>query len=370
MVPHMLGTIGVVSALMATGVPVPAATSDGRPLYVTNRATDDITVFRIGATGRLTTAGDRVPAGDEPRGIVLSPDGRHAYVVNGGEDGAVSAYTVNGHGGLDPLETAPTGGSTGFGIAINPGGTALYVTNIDSGTVTVFAIGADGRLTRVGEPVTTGADSPRAVAVSPDGRLVFVSHGVPDEGRDDVVVTYAARKDGTLTPVGAPAPVGSGGNGLTVSPDGRFLYVVSTGGDQVFGFGIGRDGGLTPVPRSPFRTADFPEGIATTPDGRHLFVTSPGSERPDDARAVSAFTIQPDGALRAVPGSPFQAGRGPVGIAATPDGRHLYVSNFDSADVSAFGIGSAGALRKIGDFPTGGSSPSFESVAVLPDPPR
>ncbi|MFG2000978.1 beta-propeller fold lactonase family protein [Spirillospora sp. NPDC048911] len=365
-----------VTAASSSAVPPQASAipAQGRTLYVTNRATDDVTVFKIGPDGRLTTAGGRTGTGNEPRGLVFSPDARHAYGVNGDDSvsaqGTVSAYTVSGDGGLTPLG-APvgTGGDTGFGIAIDPAGKALYVTNIDSGTVTVFAIQPDGRVVRLGEPVTTGYDSPRGVAVSPDGRRVFVSHGRPAEGRDDVVVTFAVNADRTLTRAGTPARVGSGGNGVAVSPDGRFLYVVSTGSDQVSGFAIGRDGDLASLPGSPFPAADFPEGAAPSPDGSLMFVTSPGSQRPDDARAVSAYTVGQNGTLRPVPGSPFRGGNGPVGVAPTPDGRHLYVSNFDSGDVSGFDVQPSGVLRAVpgSPFPTGGQGPSFQSVSVLPN---
>ncbi|MBO2451584.1 beta-propeller fold lactonase family protein [Actinomadura barringtoniae] len=379
MIPRTLGVmkplvaVGVAAALLpVTTAPSYAGPPVGRTVYVTDRATDDVTVFKIGPGGRLAEAG-RARTGDEPRGLVFSPDARYAYGVNGddvvSDQGTVSVYRVSG-GGLDPLGgPVGTGGDTSFGIAIDPAGKALYVTNIDSGTVTAFAIRPDGGVARLGEPVTTGFDSPRGVGVSPDGRWVFVSHGVPEEGRDDVVVTFAVNADRTLTRVGTPARVGSGGNGVAVSPDGRFLYVVSTGSDQVFGFAIGRDGSLGSLSGSPFAATDFPEGIALSPDGRLLFVSSPGVERPDDARAVSAYTVGQNGVPQPVAGSPFQAGSGPVGVAATPDGRHLYVSNFDSGDVSGFDVGPTGVLRTVpgSPFPTGGQSASFQSVSVLPD---
>ena len=56
------------------------------------------------------------------------------------------------------------------------------------------------------------------------------------------------------------------------------------------------------VTGSPFATGD-PVGVAVTPDGGHLYVTNvrPGS--------VSAFSIAADGGLSAVTGSPFATGR-------------------------------------------------------------
>jgi DNA-binding beta-propeller fold protein YncE len=57
---------------------------------------------------------------------------------------------------------------------------------------------------------------------------------------------------------------------------------------------------------------------------------------------VSAFSVGTDGALSAVSGSPFAAGIGLSAVAVTPDGGHLYVTNAGNA--SAFSIGASGAL--------------------------
>ncbi|MFD0690253.1 beta-propeller fold lactonase family protein [Actinomadura fibrosa] len=369
------GAGAVAAAVLGVGAgPSHAAPQGGRPVYVTTRLSDDVAVFRPGPDGQLGKPSSHARTGDEPRGLVFAPDGRRAYGVNGGgtdgaAQGSVTTYAVEGDGALTPVgDPVPTGGGVSFGIAIDPAGAALYVTNIDSGTVTAFAIGS-GRITRLGDPVSTGHPDPRGVAVSADGQWVFVSHGRPVEGRDDVVVPFPVQGDHSLGPAGKAARVGSGGQGVVVSPDGRFLYVVSTGSDGVFAFTVGRGGTLSEVPGSPFPAADFPEGAAVSPDGRLLFVTSPGPVRPDNARAVSVYGIGRNGALSSVPGSPFRAGQGPVGVAATPDGRHLYVSDVDSNDLSGFDVLPAGELRPVpgSPAPIGGMSPAFQSVSVLPD---
>lgn len=337
-------------------------------LYVLHLFSNDIVTFALDPAGRPTPIGARVPTGDRPRGFVFTPDGRRVYTANGG-DSTISAYTVDERGGLSPLgEPTPVGGQLPFGIAIAPSGKTLYTANIVSGTVSALAIGADGTPRLIGAPVSTGAVEPRTVSVSPDGRFVFVSHGRPAEGRRDVLVVFAVQPGGGLVRIGTPVPVGSGGNGSDLTPDGRFLYVASTGSDAVYGFGVGRDGSLSSVPGSPFPTADFPEDVAVTPDGRHLYVSSPNHDN-SVTRNVTGFAIGRDGALRAVPGSPFESGEGTVGITPSQDGRRLYVSNFESHDLTGYDIGEAGALRRIAGspFPTGGSNPTFQGTVVPPD---
>ncbi|MGH3391366.1 MAG: lactonase family protein [Actinomadura sp.] len=299
---------------------------------------------------------------------MFAPDGRTAYAVSTGAN-SVSAFAVDGRGGLRPLGTpVATGGEFAFSIAIAPGGRSLYVSNADSGTVSAFGIDSDGTARLLGAPVPSGAGDSRGLAVSRDGRFLFVGHGRPNAAATDMVTTFAIGRDGTLRPVGEPVAGGGAGTGMTTSPDGRFLYVVSTNADAVFGYAIRRTGALDQLPGSPFPAADFPEGVAMAPDGRHLYVTSPGPDRAHRGHSVSAFTVGADGVLTPVAGSPFTAGVGPVGVAVSIDSRHLYVGNFDDSTLSAFTIIPGGALREVSGspFPTGGTAPAFQSVAVLP----
>ena len=51
---------------------------------------------------------------------------------------------------------------------------------------------------------------------------------------------------------------------------------------------------------------------------------------------VLAFSIGEEGALSAVAGSPFATGSNPGGVAISPNGSYLYVTNGRSDTVSAF----------------------------------
>jgi hypothetical protein len=81
---------------------------------------------------------------------------------------------------------------------------------------------------------------------------------------------------------------------------------------------------------------------------------------------LSAFSIGADGALSAVPGSPFSAGTGPYGVVVTPDSRDLYVANAGSNNVSAFSIGAEGALSAVSGSPFSAGTGPIE-VALTPD---
>ncbi|MEV0381287.1 beta-propeller fold lactonase family protein [Nonomuraea sp. NPDC050643] len=363
-----------VSMLLAAGAPAGAAS--GGTLYVTSGDTDDIALFRVDGAGRPVLDPPLVPTGRQPRGLVFARDGRTAYVATGLDD-SVHQYRVGDDGRLAPLAAPVRTGGFPFGIVVAPSGRTLYTANADDGTLSVFAVGRDGRLRPLGAPVRTGRDSPRGLAMTPDGRFLYVSHGRPAITEEDTeppgfVVVFAVRPDGTLHRTGGPVPVERGGLGMSVTPDGRFLYVAcevltSVSERQLFGFAIGRDGSLAPVPGSPYRAPDVPIGTAVTPDGRRLYLTSGGlNVNPEIATKVWGFTIAADGSLRPVPGAPFDAGHGPVGIAVTPDGRRVHVSTLRSQLVS-FAVRADGRLTPIGaPIPTGGTRSLFQSVAVGP----
>ncbi|WP_165975746.1 beta-propeller fold lactonase family protein [Actinomadura rubrisoli] len=348
------------TAHQATADPAPRP----RALYTTNGGTADISTFTIGPDGRLTRLDPPVKTGDDPRGIALTPDGRTAYAVSNGQ---VGVYAVDAQGRLSPRGRPEPTGPTPFGVAVRPNGRTLYVTDHDDGTVSVFTIGGDGTLTRLGRPVPVGGDTPNGVAASTDGRFLFVSEGVPLAGNRGRLFTFSIGRDGALTPLGDPIVFESAGEGLSVTPDGRFVYLTTTVTDQIFGFRLSATGALTPVPGSPFQAPARPVGAAPTPDSRALYVTV--GEFGTTPNGVWGFRIAADGSLTRVEPEPFASGAAPIWATATPDGRRVYAVNRDSGDVSGYDIAAGNALRPVPDspFPTGGTNALLQSIVVRPD---
>jgi 6-phosphogluconolactonase (cycloisomerase 2 family) len=371
--------VGAVAASGSAVAGPPPASEAQRPLYVTNADPDFPSVATFAAdltTGRPTQADDLVEAGAGVRQLVFTPDARTAYTSNA-DDGTISVYSVGPRGRLTRLPgdagTVRTGGDTPLGIAVTPRGRTVYVAHVFSKSVAAFTIASDGSL-RPFTTTPTSVDNPRGLAVTPDGRFLYVGHGDPGEGRPrsvGAITAFAITGDGRLVPVGAPIRVGRFCGAMAITPDGRRLYLVCQDTDELYGFSIGSRGELAPLPRSPYAVSDFPEGITTSPDGRFVYTASVGlGTTPAGNGAVSGFAIDGLGALTPVPGSPFAAGVGPVGITILPNGRSVYASGGDaSGELSAFGVGTAGTLRPLLDspLPTGGSGPAYNSASVLPD---
>jgi probable HAF family extracellular repeat protein len=303
-----------------------------RFLYVANQFGGDNNVagFRIDPFdgSLLPLPGSPFAAGSGPTAIALDPLGRFAYVANAGSNN-VSAYRIQpATGKLVALPGSPfPAGNQPSGVTVDPKGSFVYVTNAGSNTVSGYTIDSStGVLTPVaGSPFTAGT-YPQSVAVDPLTLYAYVAN----QGSDNVSGYSISATTGALTPVlGSPFSTGAGGVfGVTVEPQGHYVYVAGYGG--IFAFSIGTQfivnghpfptlgpGSLTPVSGSPFGTGTnvaygdwTPNSVAVDYTGTFAYASS----GPYGSGNVSAFSIS-SGSLTPLAGSPFPTGEGSVSIA-------------------------------------------------------
>jgi 6-phosphogluconolactonase (cycloisomerase 2 family) len=189
-------------------------------------------------------------------------------------------------------------------------------------------------------------------------RFVYVSNGFPAGNQE--VAALKINPNGSLSPVtGSPFP--SGGTvteGLAMTPDAKHVYVATFGTNAVSGFNVTATGGLSVIPGSPFTTGyTTPLGVAPDPNGDHLFAWDHGA-------AITVTTINADGSLTNISGSPFPVPAGfqnPFAGSVAPDGNHLYVPNENTNPaggapdmVSAYSVAANGAVTNIQNAVAGG----------------
>jgi 6-phosphogluconolactonase (cycloisomerase 2 family) len=350
----------------------PASGQAARPrvLYVSsqgNAGSSSVAMFTVDRqTGTLTPLADPIPAGKGPLAVVTTPDGRFVYVADNFVH-HVLIYSVGTTGALTALDEAKTNGNP-FGLAMAPNGRTLYSASQKTDQVTPFSVGPDGRLTPL-TPVPSGGTNPRGVAVSPDGHFVYVTNGLRDSATPGTLAAFAVADDGNLTLLKS-INIGLFGAGITISPDGQFLYAESQETNQIHAYQRGADGLLTELPGSPTTSPNDPEGIAVTPDAGHVYVAATGENSDGTPGSgpgnVQSFQVQPGGSLG--PAKPFDAGSLPVALALSPSARFLYATNSNSSSITAYAIGSDGALSQIPGSPvTGIGSSAFQSMAMLPN---
>jgi len=150
-----------------------------------------------------------------------------------------------------------------------------------------------------------------------------------------------------------------GGEGTTAS-----VYVTNTESNDVSAYSINSStGGLTAISGSPFVDVPAPSAIAVSSNGFFAYVANSRTNK------VTAFRVGTNGALllgASTPDMPNPASVGttPRALAISRDSRVLYVANSGSDNVTVFSIGAAGVLEPIppstgnpNPVSTGGLSP-------------
>jgi DNA-binding beta-propeller fold protein YncE len=367
--------------------------------------------------------------------IALTPNGRFAYVVSpysgrgqnasgatvevpGGTIAAFSRDAATGkltqlggagacikdrdapaNGVTNPCQVKALGLTGAKTITVSPDGRHAYVASLNNGAIAAFAInattgvlkqlpGADACVQDLRFPSqecprkTVGMAGVRWVTVSPDGRSVYAaapaSDGIVGFTRNTVTGGLTPRqcirdrltraKDCPATGVGLNYP-----RAVTVSPDGKSVYVASDSADSVhLGDSANGDavsafrrdaatGMLTQLPGAAACIRDMrgrPNTGCTTvgrglldayhvsvsPDGRNVYVGSQASR----AGAIAVFARdRTTGALTQLPGTtgclgstvectPARGIGGVDAITISPDGASVYATGFYSLSMGLF----------------------------------
>lgn len=249
-------------------------------------------------------------------------------------------------------------GTTPIAVVADPASPFLFVLNAGSNDIISYVIDPKTgnlqgsppvcavlpALPAVPPPCVTATALPLNIvpgmAITPKGNLLFVGNTALSS-----ISAFTISSTGALTAAGAPFAIGTVPAGMVAEASGRFLYVADPNNNHVLGFSIQSNGALTAINGSPFAAGTTPVAMATDPQGALLYVANSGSNN------VSAFVIDKGtGALGAINGSPFTtAGRGPNFLAASSS--FLYVSDQITNDVTAFAISSNGALTAVPGSP-------------------
>ncbi len=325
-------------------------------------ANGGVAAYARGTDGKLTLANvvaDNCPQGqacaadddnglDTVFGVTVAPDGKHVYAVSGGGGGGVGGGGIGG--GLGALTVFSRDQATqtiaeqqcvpavatsaglcattdspalidASGVAVSPDGKFLYTTTADGDLVGFDLVQSGAKAGQIGSQVnclsafaipdgcqqSSGIEKANALAISPDGRDVYVAanEGIGALHRD--TATGALSFTQCFTSILDPActkdtALQKSGFGVVVSPDGRYVYF--GGGTDSLGYVVAyvRDAESGTLTRLGCINRFATDGcvaaagmsnvaqIAITPDSRYLYTA--GEDGGDGDGAVVAFRIE------------------------------------------------------------------------------
>lgn len=191
---------------------------------------------------------------------------------------------------------SPAGGPVPMPV-VSPDSLNVYVSNYAAGSVTRFELRADSTVSPARETMRTGG-GPVSPSFSPDGQYLYTAN----EHTSSVSVFRQQPSTGALVEVaGSPFPAtGLTPHGIGLSPDGRFLYTPNALTNDISGFAVEPDGALRPLPGSPFPggpVGTLPGQVFVSSDGQRLYAVDLAGTSPAPAAALRSYRIAPDGTL-------------------------------------------------------------------------
>ncbi|WP_447006586.1 lactonase family protein [Saccharothrix isguenensis] len=165
---------------------------------------DSVFSYRLGDDGRLTSVGSaRLHAGAGPRHLAFHPSGKYAYIAN--ELDSTIVVAAYDRGVLTPgpkVSTLPAGAPTTprnypAGILVSPDGRNAYLSNRGHDSVAVFAVERGGAELRLVETTPVGGRFPRHITLDGSGRFLLAAN----QNSNNITTFAVHRSTGTLRQV-------------------------------------------------------------------------------------------------------------------------------------------------------------------------
>ena len=314
--------------------------------------------------------------------------------------------------GSNECQTTANGLSGSGDVAVSPDGQSVYVLGTSDNAVVEFARNSDGSLTQLDSPNdcitapesggtctdgsgTVGLISPQAIAISGDRQNVYVA--AQDGSGNGDIVELARNSDGSLAPITghdciaenvnatdetSPCDDQSGHgiqqsiDALTVSPDGKNVYVADQAGEDIAAFTRAADGSLSQpngagdcIQDANIESGDCGSatnglvettGVVISPDGNNVYTVGWNSSGEDGS--IAEFARGADGSLTQPDSSDCVETQGEdlgcattaigmqgiAGLIVSPDGRNVYTaSEAFGGPIAEFSRDSSGALAQL-----------------------
>ena len=301
---------------------------------------------------------------ENPSLFTLRKDRRRLYAVHGART-VMSAFAFDPTiGALRLINRVPSGGINPVEAALDPTERYLVIANYTAGNVAVMALAADGALGGITQvfplpgkrgphPTSQPHAHPHGVIFDPSGRFAIV----PDKGFDCIFIFRFAAGRLSLNQIATAKP-GSAPRHCIFHPRLPVLYVNNELDSTVTTWKWDAAAGTLSEPRivgtvpSMFTARNTTAEIAATPDGRFLYVSNRGHD------SVAIFAVDQNSGVLSMLGCITTGGKTPRFFTLDPAGTTLYAANQDSDTITRFRLNARNGLpeRLAGDVSVGSPS--------------
>ena len=242
----------------------------------------------------------RVPAGPDPHEVIVSPDGRFAYISNygGGAYNTISVADLSKRSPLSPIDLGVLHGPHGLWFA----GGKLYFTAEANKVIGRY----DPSTGKVDWVLGTGQNRTHMIVVSKDLDRIFTSN---------VSSATISIIEKVTRPANPPGPPPGGPNGPPPPP----MYRGVDWNQTIIGVGRGS------------------EGFDVTPDGRELWTANAQDG------TISIIDVAGKRVTQTLEANVMGANR----LKFTLDGKQAFVSSLRGADLAVFDVGTRLEIKRI-----------------------
>lgn len=230
-----------------------SVTVDRELVYVVNAGSDSIAGFRVSVGGEIEPiAGSVQPlsqVGTAPAQISFSKDGRQLIVTEKATQ-RILTFGIGDDGIAGGVQVFDSPGATPFGFTVISGRRVLVSEAAggaaNASSVTAWKLSPQGELSVLDPVVGTRQSAACWVAVTPNGQFAFTTNTA-----SGTVSSYRVRGDRLLLQdedgIAADFGAGTAPVDMAVSHDGRYLYTLNVGSDEIVTLEVANDGSLARI---------------------------------------------------------------------------------------------------------------------------
>ncbi|MDX1759908.1 MAG: lactonase family protein [Arenibacter algicola] len=302
-------------------------------------------------TGLLSNS-HRVAIESKPGYLYLSKNGDMVYSSNGTKPGSVSAFQWNDDKtALERVANLPSIGDGACYVGVSPEEHLVAAANYSSGSIVLYPLDDKGVILEEPQGIQHTGSGPHpnqksahahCVQFSQNGKFLYaVDLGI------DQILTYPINSENKLgkAEVGLQLDPGDGPRHLVFHPTQNMVFIINELSSTVVSATLDEETGVfTKIDKKSTLPDDFQEpnacaDIHISNDGRFLYASNRGHN------SIAVYSVSESGDLKLLTIEPVQ-GDWPRNFALSPDGNFLLVANQKSDNITVFEVDRQTGLLK------------------------